>query len=83
MREVLVSQNEKFMQQIEDLTDERKSVNADREKLISECADLHAQIEEVRNRNAELLGFEGLNRRLDAERQALSSEVLTICILIA
>lgn len=75
MREVLVSQNEQFIQKIDDLTEERKSIKADREKLLNECVTMQGEVEHLRKREKELLGFEGLNRRLEGERQALSAEV--------
>lgn len=75
MREVLVSQNETFLKKIDDLTEDRKAAQADRHKLLQECADLQEQIESMREREARLNGLEGTNRRLEAERQALAAEV--------
>eukprot|EP00746_Dinoflagellata_sp_MGD_P002474 gnl/MRDRNA2_/MRDRNA2_104822_c0_seq1.p1 gnl/MRDRNA2_/MRDRNA2_104822_c0~~gnl/MRDRNA2_/MRDRNA2_104822_c0_seq1.p1 ORF type:complete len:513 (+),score=135.40 gnl/MRDRNA2_/MRDRNA2_104822_c0_seq1:45-1583(+) len=75
MREALTCQNEQFLKRIIDLTDERKSVKADREKLLKENVEMQSEIENLRPRVKELVGFEGLNRRLEAERQALAEEV--------
>lgn len=75
MREVLMHKNEQFLKRLDELTDERKAVKADREKLLTECVDLQGDLENLRTREKELLPFEGLHRRLEAERQALSAEV--------
>merc|ERR1719281_2088592 len=60
---------------MDDLTDERKSAKADCEKLLNECVAIQGELEHLRRREKELLGLEGLNRRLEADRQALSAEV--------
>merc|ERR1712224_294101 len=58
MRAVLTTQNETLIQKMADLTDERKSVKENHEKILSECAGMHAELEDLRCRQKQWAGLE-------------------------
>jgi len=75
MREVLAQQSEQLVRKVEDLTDERKTADADRKQLLSLTADLLRQVESANARLARRSELEAASEKLDAESEALRGEV--------
>lgn len=74
MREALARQSEGYVKRVDDLVEARRLMDADREKLTSECAELQAQLDEMAPDLASMAELEGRHSQLEAEQQALARE---------
>jgi len=75
MREVIVEQSEQLLRRVEDLTDERKTADADRKQLLATTADLLASVEREEARIAQAPEHETACANLEGTRPNLVAEV--------
>eukprot|EP00928_Gymnodinium_smaydae_P016670 TRINITY_DN16295_c0_g1_i1.p1 TRINITY_DN16295_c0_g1~~TRINITY_DN16295_c0_g1_i1.p1 ORF type:complete len:487 (+),score=155.68 TRINITY_DN16295_c0_g1_i1:51-1463(+) len=74
MREAIAFQSDSYVKRCDDLEDARRSTDADRVKLLQECAELQAKLTELEPRLAEIQELEQRHQRLEGERKALADE---------
>merc|ERR1719174_887074 len=75
MREVIVQQNETLLRKVEDLTDERKTADADRKQLLAATAEVMLQVDSAEGRIAKRPNLEVECVRIQANQDSMTSEV--------
>merc|ERR1712078_517661 len=75
MREVIVQQNNELLRKVEDLTEERKTADADRRQLLATTAELLAQVDSAESRIARRSQLEADCASIEANEGTLTSEV--------
>ncbi|CAK0850739.1 unnamed protein product [Prorocentrum cordatum] len=75
LREAVVQQSETSLRRVEDLTDERKTADADRRQLLATAAELLGQVDAAETRVGRRESLESQCKRYEDDSQVLSSEV--------
>lgn len=75
MREVIIQQSEKLLRKVEDLTDERRTADADRQQLLTWAAGLQAKVEAGEARIARRDELQAHCATLEASRVTVAAEV--------
>jgi len=75
MREVILQQSEHLVRRVEDLTDERRTADLDRKRLLGTAADLLERVDNAEIRLARSPQLESNCRQLEAGAQTLEAEV--------
>jgi len=83
MREAIASQSEGYIKRVGCLEEERKRQDSDRIKLISECADLQARLDDIAPELEPLSDLESRHAKLESEQRRLADESKRLRIINA
>jgi len=75
MRDVIMQQNDELLRKVDDLTEERKTADADRKQLLSATADLMSEVDSAEARIAQRPKKEIECARIQANQETVTSEV--------